>query len=113
MQACILAMLKSASVYSTPLCGAAGKPSLKSQLRELYKRIHPDRFHGFPPARDANEKSFKMLQEYLTAGKPFTCSLHVNCPVPAINPHSALQIPVLQGTCICTMFAHTCKVLPA
>ncbi|DBA76668.1 hypothetical protein WJX79_007357 [Trebouxia sp. C0005] len=47
----------------------ASKPSLKSQLRELYKRIHPDKFHGFPPARDANEKSFKMLQEYLTAAK--------------------------------------------
>lgn len=47
----------------------ASKPSLKTQLRELYKRIHPDRFHGFPPARDANEKSFKMLQEYLAAAR--------------------------------------------
>ena len=51
-------------------------PALKVQLRELYKRIHPDRFHGFPPARDTNERSFKLLQEYLAAGtcayKPYT-----------------------------------------
>ena len=47
---------------------AANAPSLKTQIRELYKRIHPDKFHGFPPARDANEKSFKMLQEYLAVG---------------------------------------------
>ena len=59
-------------LFALPLTYAsvhtASKPSLKSQLRELYKLIHPDRFHGFPPARDANEKSFKMLQEYLAAG---------------------------------------------
>lgn len=46
----------------------SGVPALKSQLRELYKRIHPDRFHAFPPARDTNERSFKLLQEYLAAG---------------------------------------------
>jgi len=99
-------MLQPALEYNMPSCGAASKPSLKSQLRELYKRIHPDRFHGFPPARDANEKSFKMLQEYLTAGKPFTCSLRIDCPMPAIIAHSVLQTSALQDTCICTMFAH-------
>lgn len=55
---------------------AATKPSLKTQLRELYKRIHPDRFHGFPPAREANEKSFKMLQEFLAAGAVH--NVHIN-----------------------------------
>ncbi|KAL3142705.1 hypothetical protein ABBQ38_003006 [Trebouxia sp. C0009 RCD-2024] len=53
-----------ASSFST-----GNAPSLKTQIRELYKRIHPDKFHGFPPARDANEKSFKMLQEYLAVAK--------------------------------------------
>ncbi|CAL8469784.1 g9326 [Coccomyxa elongata] len=55
---------------------------LKVQLRELYKRVHPDLFHDIPFARQANEHSFKLLQEYLdsarkggevgrTAGVPF------------------------------------------
>ena len=35
----------------------AGPLSLKPQLRELNKRIHPDRSHAVPPARDTNEKS--------------------------------------------------------
>lgn len=48
---------------------SAAAPALKVQLRELYKRIHPDRFHAFPPARDTNERSFKLLQEYLAAGQ--------------------------------------------
>ena len=55
---------------------AANAPSLKTQIRELYKRVHPDKFHGFPPARDANEKSFKMLQEYLAAGGHFSQCRH-------------------------------------
>ena len=35
---------------------------MSKHLRELYKRVHPDRFHSHPVARDANEKSFKLLQ---------------------------------------------------
>ena len=41
---------------------AKGAPELKLQLRELYKRVHPDLFHDHPLARDANEHSFKLLQ---------------------------------------------------
>jgi Domain of unknown function (DUF4460) len=37
-------------------------PTLKAQLRALYKRIHPDTFHDYPKAREANEHSFKALQ---------------------------------------------------
>ncbi|CAL5229048.1 g12297 [Coccomyxa viridis] len=38
-------------------------------LRELYKRVHPDLFHDVPHAREANEHSFKLLQEYLEFAK--------------------------------------------
>ena len=44
---------------------AGPKPELKLQLRELYKRVHPDLFHDHPLARDANEHSFKLLQVLL------------------------------------------------
>ena len=30
---------------------AAGAPSLKTKLRELYKKVHPDLFHDYHPAR--------------------------------------------------------------
>ena len=40
-------------------------PELKLQLRELYKRVHPDLFHDHPLAREANEHSFKLLQVML------------------------------------------------
>ena len=40
-------------------------PELKLQLRELYKRVHPDLFHDHPLAREANEHSFKLLQVIL------------------------------------------------
>ena len=38
------------------------QPSMKQYLRELFKRVHPDLFHAYPVAREANEKSFKILQ---------------------------------------------------
>lgn len=38
------------------------RPSIKKHLHELYKRVHPDKFHAQPFAREANEKSFKLLQ---------------------------------------------------
>lgn len=37
-------------------------PQLNVQLRELYKRVHPDLFHDIPLAMKANEHSFKLLQ---------------------------------------------------
>lgn len=65
--------------------GTTAAPALKVQLRELYKRIHPDRFHGFPPARDTNERSFKLLQEYLAAGA---------CTCNASNISTSLNAPM-------------------
>jgi hypothetical protein len=41
--------------------------TVKGKLKELYRRVHPDFFHGADEAKAANEKSFKLLQEYLSA----------------------------------------------
>ncbi|KAL6780145.1 hypothetical protein ACKKBF_B14260 [Auxenochlorella protothecoides x Auxenochlorella symbiontica] len=46
-----------------------GPDVLKSALRDLYRLVHPDFFHRHPEARAANERSFKLLQEYLQATK--------------------------------------------
>jgi Domain of unknown function (DUF4461)/Domain of unknown function (DUF4460) len=41
---------------------------VKGKLKELYRRVHPDFFHSAAPnIKQANEKSFKLLQEYLSA----------------------------------------------
>jgi hypothetical protein len=49
-------------INACPQSTAAEAPALKTKLRELYKRVHPDLFHDFPVARDSNEHSFKLLQ---------------------------------------------------
>lgn len=43
--------------------------ALKGQVHKLYKEIHPDLFHTHPVARDANEASFKLLQQEFMSGK--------------------------------------------
>jgi len=75
---------------------------LKRQLRELYKRVHPDRFHSHPIARDANEKSFKLLQarslahnlSLKQASKPRTgCGLEVLASGGfALKSHSPMKV---------------------
>ncbi|GIL79845.1 hypothetical protein Vretimale_12462 [Volvox reticuliferus] len=49
--------------------GGGGEPRrampLRPALRLLYKRVHPDLFHDLPRAKDENERSFKLLQEYV------------------------------------------------
>lgn len=57
-----VAVMPDLSRWSYSTQGHAPLPTLKAQLRELYKRIHPDTFHDHPEARDANEHSFKALQ---------------------------------------------------
>eukprot|EP00873_Tetraselmis_striata_P025575 jgi/Tetstr1/445839/TSEL_033479.t1 len=50
-----------------------GERSFKEQLRKLYRLIHPDFFHDWPAEREENERSFALLQEYLSAlqeGRP-------------------------------------------
>ena len=42
------------------------RPTVKDQLRALYKMVHPDLFHQDPVAKAANESSFQLLQEYLS-----------------------------------------------
>ncbi|WIA28829.1 hypothetical protein OEZ86_011358 [Tetradesmus obliquus] len=39
--------------------------NLKSALRQLYKRVHPDLFTDYPAEQAENERSFKLLQDYL------------------------------------------------
>lgn len=48
-----------------------GSPTLQKQLRQLMKKVHPDRWASsdHPEARTENERSFKLLQEYMDAGK--------------------------------------------
>lgn len=45
------------------------KPTLKAQLRLLFKLIHPDLFHNQPLEQAINQNSFQLLQEYLSAAK--------------------------------------------
>ena len=47
----------------------AAAPSLKQRLRELMMLVHPDRWSAHPKARQENERSFKLLNEYLEAAK--------------------------------------------
>ncbi|GLI68033.1 hypothetical protein VaNZ11_012356 [Volvox africanus] len=42
---------------------------LRAALRLLYKRVHPDLFHDLPRAKAENERSFKLLQEYVQLAK--------------------------------------------
>lgn len=45
------------------------RPTLKGQLRLLFKLIHPDLFHNQPLEQAINQNSFQLLQEYLDAAK--------------------------------------------
>ena len=38
----------------------------KSKMNSLYKLVHPDLFHNYPEAKEANEKSFKLLQQFIS-----------------------------------------------
>jgi hypothetical protein len=45
---------------------STGGDTFKAQLRNLYRLIHPDFFHDWPAEREENERSFALLQEYLS-----------------------------------------------
>jgi Domain of unknown function (DUF4460) len=47
----------------------AAVPTLKQRLRELMMLVHPDRWSAHDTARQENERSFKLLNEYLEAAK--------------------------------------------
>eukprot|EP00798_Chlamydomonas_sp_ICE-L_P016706 gene16706-22972_t len=49
--------------YSTSQNGS--NEGVKKALNSLYRLVHPDLFHEHKTAKEANEKSFKLLQEYL------------------------------------------------
>lgn len=48
---------------------AAREAALKGDLRQFYLKVHPDLFSQQPQAQEANEHSFKLLQQYLIAAK--------------------------------------------
>ena len=97
------------------------KPSLKTQIRELYKLVHPDRFQDHPVAQvrwrrnkqdvrvltaqrpdfklygalqTANTKSFKMLQEYLAAANKVTIASLSHAPVLTARCAALLPSPI-------------------
>ena len=39
---------------------------IKTKMHQLYKRVHPDLFQAYPKAKEANEKSFKLLQQFIS-----------------------------------------------
>ncbi|KAJ7546618.1 hypothetical protein O6H91_08G047200 [Diphasiastrum complanatum] len=43
--------------------------SLKTELRRLFKLVHPDLFHNSPNEQATNQRSFQLLQEYLDVAK--------------------------------------------
>lgn len=53
----------------------AAAPRLKQRLRELMMLVHPDRWSAHPKARQENERSFKLLNEYLEAAKAVSVSI--------------------------------------
>lgn len=56
-------------VHHRALHAPPAEPSLKTQLRALYKRVHPDLFQQHPEAQAENSRSFQLLQEYLHAAQ--------------------------------------------
>eukprot|EP00854_Cymbomonas_tetramitiformis_P003798 gene3798-4752_t len=48
---------------------AAREAALKGDLRQFFLKVHPDLFSQQPQAQEANENSFKLLQQYLIAAK--------------------------------------------
>ncbi|KAL6750148.1 hypothetical protein V8C86DRAFT_889233 [Haematococcus lacustris] len=49
--------------------GGKAHASIKSGLRELYRLVHPDLWTAYPVAKAENERSFKLLQEYLSLAR--------------------------------------------
>ncbi|MCO5594278.1 hypothetical protein L7F22_048306 [Adiantum nelumboides] len=67
-----LRMPSSAWIASAGTCSEReehARPTLKSQLRLLFKLIHPDLFHNQLLEQAINQNSFQLLQEYLDAAK--------------------------------------------
>eukprot|EP00878_Enallax_costatus_P022545 GHUV01023920.1.p1 GENE.GHUV01023920.1~~GHUV01023920.1.p1 ORF type:complete len:478 (+),score=168.44 GHUV01023920.1:402-1835(+) len=51
--------------YAATADGSKQSIPLKTALRQLYKRVHPDLFTDYPAEQAENERSFKLLQDYL------------------------------------------------
>ena len=108
----------------------AAAPSLKQRLRELMMLVHPDRWSAHPKARQENERSFKLLNEYLEAAKAVSVLIVMtnnvlldksSCPqlspVPQIDSRLEPLSPTLQSrvhlvSCICAhvlYLQHVCS----
>eukprot|EP00898_Chlorokybus_atmophyticus_P002156 jgi/Chlat1/2941/Chrsp2S04642 len=53
------------SAFATQAAAKEGVPTVKAQLRALYRRVHPDLFQGRDEQQRVNTHSFKLLQQYL------------------------------------------------
>lgn len=69
-------MFPTASLFPYPIPGSHIDPCeiehcvrSQGQLRKLYLRVHPDLFSSYPKAKQANEKSFQHLTEFLSTIK--------------------------------------------
>lgn len=60
-------LLRSNRAFCTQLEGHT--PTLKGELRRLFKLVHPDLFQNQPVEQAINQHSFQLLQEYLSAAK--------------------------------------------
>ncbi|GMH33562.1 hypothetical protein BSKO_01396 [Bryopsis sp. KO-2023] len=62
-------LLKISATSGTATFSTNTEGALKTCLRALYKAVHPDLFHDVPEQRSENERSMKLLQDYLIQAK--------------------------------------------
>jgi hypothetical protein len=46
---------------------------IKAKMNALYKLVHPDLFHNYPEAKEENEASFKLLQQFISDSNTSYC----------------------------------------
>lgn len=70
------------SPHASRSFGSFDIDTVRKQLRDLYKKVHPDLFasQGLDAARQTNEKSFKVLQDYLASAERGSNALHADSP---------------------------------
>jgi hypothetical protein len=78
----------------TDTASSSSAHDLQKQLRMLMKKVHPDRWANseHPEARSENERSFKLLNEYLDAAKVIHIKNIFSDCVVEHNPTSYLLI---------------------
>lgn len=72
--ACMPSLTVRGFASSADSSSSGNRPKLQQQIRQLMKLVHPDQWASsdHPEARKENERSFKLLQDYLSAAKVIT-----------------------------------------